>query len=184
MKNRISYLVSSLLMMGTIPAFAQLNVVNENGSIFIKEKSFGPPDEKKYSHIADSLARVLKLNPKDTNSIFERALILEQLNNQLAKATSFTKDPIINLSIAKNLAEEAILLKMTDIRLKVLRAQIYKDLAYRFSVSESWKFTSLQIAERKTKFTLYKGLANKYYDELAILDKGNSYDFAQKKVRY
>lgn len=184
MKNRTFYLVSFLLMFGSLPSFAQLNVVIENGSIYIKETTFGPPDAKKYSPLADSLEKVLKINPKDTTSLFEQALILEQLNNQLAKATSFTRDPISNLTVAKDLAEHAIALKMKDFRLKVLRAQLYKDLAYRFSVSESWKFTSKQIAERKVKYNAYKNLTNKYYDELAVFDRGNAYDYEKLKLKY
>jgi hypothetical protein len=172
------------MLVKALPSFAQLNVVIENGTIYIKKSTFGHPDAKKYSPMADSLEKVLKVNPKDTISLFERALILEQLNNQLAKATTYTRDPISNLTIAKDLAEQAIALKMTDFRLKVLRAQIYKDLAYRYSVSESWKFTSKQIAERKVKFNVYKGLANKYYDELAVLDSSNSYDYQKIKVNY
>jgi hypothetical protein len=183
MKNKTFYLVSFLMVLGTSPLFAQLNVVIENGSIYIKESTFGPPDAKKYSRLADSLDRVLKENPKDTTSLFGRALILEQLNNQLAKATSYTKDPISNLTIAKDLVEQAIALKMRDFRLKVLLAQLYKDLAYRYSVSESWKFTSKQIAERKVKYNAYKELANKYYDELAVLDSGNAYDYQRLKVK-
>jgi hypothetical protein len=183
MKKKALYLVSLLILIIKLPSFAQLNVVIENGSIYIKERSFGPPDAKRYGPKADSLEKVLKLNPKDTTSLFERALILEQLNNQLAKATSYTKDPISNLTIAKDLAEQAISLKMTDFRLKVLRAQLYKDLAYRYSVSESWKFTIKQIAVRKVKYYAYKELANKYYDELAVLDSGNAYDYQRLKVR-
>jgi hypothetical protein len=182
MKNKTFYLVLLLMLVGTLPSFAQLNVVIENGTIYIKQSTYGPPDPRKYSPLADSLEKELKVNPKDTTSLFERALILEQLNNQLAKATSYTRNPISNLTIAKDLTEHAVALKMTDFRLKVLRAQIYKDLAYRFSVSESWKFTSKQISERKVKYNTYKELANKYYDELVKLDKDNSYDYQRLKV--
>jgi hypothetical protein len=183
MKNRSSYLVLLLMLVGTLHSFAQLNVVIENGTIYLKQSTFGPPDAKEYSRLADSLEKVLKINPKDTTSLFKRALLLEQLNNQLAKAASYTKNPISNLTIAKDLAEQAIALKMTDFRLKVLRAQLYKDLAYRFSVSESWKFTSKQIADRKVKYNTYKELENKYYDELAVLDSGNAYDYQRLKIK-
>ena len=184
MKNKTLYLVLLLMLVGTLPSFAQFNVVIENGSIYIKDRSFGPPDAKKYSPIADSLEKILKIQPKDTTSLFERSLILEQLNNQLAKATSYTKDPIINLTIAKDLAEQAAALKMKDFRLKVLRAQVYKDLAYRYSVSETWKFTGKQIAERKIRYNTYKDLSNKIYDELAVLDTVNAYDYQRSKLKY
>jgi hypothetical protein len=168
--------------MGPIRADAQLNVVIENGVIYIKDGGFGPPDAKKYSAKVDSLDKILRAHPDDTTSLFERALLLEQFNNQLAKATSFTKDPIENLTIAKDMAEHAIALNMKDIKLKVLRSQIYADLVYRFSVSETWKFTSKQISDRKIKYNTYKGLANKYYDELALLDKNNAYDYQKLKM--
>ena len=161
---------------------AQLNAVVENGAIYIKEKSLGRLDERKYNAISDSLEKILKVNPKDTTSLFKRALLLEQLNNQLAKPSSYTNDPISNLNVSKDMVEQAIALKMTDFKVKVLRAQIYKDLAYRYAVSESWKFTNKQIAERKVKYETYKDLANKYYDELALLDSRNTYDYKKLKL--
>lgn len=182
MKNYALYQFLILSFVGTLSTHAQINTVMENGAIYIKGGGFGPADAKKYGAKADTLDKTLKAHPNDTTSLFERALLLEQFNNQLAKATSFTKDPIDNLTIAKNMAEHAIALNMKDIKLKVLRAQIYADLVYRFSVSETWKFTSKQISDRKAKYNTYKGLANKYYDELALLDKINAYDYEKLKV--
>jgi hypothetical protein len=66
--------------------------------------------------------------------------------------------------------------------LKVLRAQMYKELTYRFTGDEAWKYNSKQIADRKSLFNSYKELANKYYDELAQLDKSNAYDYGKLKV--
>ncbi|MEO7045688.1 MAG: hypothetical protein ABI091_10320, partial [Ferruginibacter sp.] len=83
---------------------------------------------------------------------------------------------------AKDMTEHAVELHMKDLRIKILRAQIYKDLLYRYSVSESWKFTSKQVVERKERYDTYKELANKYYDELAILDSQNAYDYQKLKV--
>ena len=170
-------------MIGAFRAEAQLNVAVESGVIYIKHSNIGPPDPKKFISLSDSLDKKLKVNPNDTMSLFECALLLEQFNNQLAKATSYTKDPIENLTEAKDMAEHAVGLNMKDIRLKILRAQIYKDLVYRFSVSESWKFTSKQILERKIKYNAYRDLANKCYDELALLDKNNAYDYKKLKVK-
>ena len=169
-------------MIGTLHANAQLNIAVENGVIYIKTATFGPPDPKKFITLTDSLDKNLKAHPDDTTSLFERALLLEQFNNQLAKATSYTKDPIENLTAAKDMTEHAVEL-MKDIRLKILRAQVYKDLVYRFSVNESWKFTNKQISERKIKYNAYKVLANKYYDELALLDNNNAYDYQKLKVK-
>ena len=83
-----------------------------------------------------------------------------------------------------NLAERAVSLNMQSFNLKSLRAQIYKELTYRFTADESWKFNPRQIAARKRQFNVYKELANKYYSELAIIDKSNSYDYQKLKVRY
>ena len=182
MKKNAFYLFSFFLLIGSIRANAQLNVVVENGIISIQSGSFGPPDPKKFNSIIDSLDKNLKEHPNDTTSLFYRALLLEQFNNQLAKASSYTKDPIENLTTSKEITEHAVGLNMQDIRLKVLRAQIYKDLVYRYSVSESWKFTSKQISERKVKCNTYKELANKCYDELAVIDKNNAYDYIRLKV--
>lgn len=183
MKNYACYLIWLLLMLGSFHANAQLHVAVENGIIYIKNTNFGPPDPKNFGSLTDSLDEKLKVHPDDTTSLFERALLLEQFNNQLAKATSYTKDPAENLTVAKGMAEHAVALKMKDLRLKILRAQIYKDLVYRYSVSESWKFTSKEVAERKEKYNGYRGVANKYYEELAILDSPNAYDYQKLKVR-
>jgi hypothetical protein len=81
------------------------------------------------------------------------------------------------------MAEKASSLKMQNFNLKVLRAQLYKELAYRFTGDESWMFNSNQIAKRKSLFNNYKVLANKYYDELVQLDSNNSYDYQKLKVK-
>jgi len=89
-----------------------------------------------------------------------------------------------NLVLARNLADKAMGLKMTNIKLEVLRAQIYKELTYRFTSDEAWKYNSKQIADRKSQFNSYKELANKYYDELAELDSSNAYDYQKLKIKY
>ena len=81
-----------------------------------------------------------------------------------------------------NMVEKAINLKMSDFKLKVLRAQIYKELCYQYAGDESWKFNAKQIAERKAQFNAYKSLANKYYDEVALLDPNNAYDYQKLRV--
>jgi hypothetical protein len=71
---------------------------------------------------------------------------------------------------------------MTDFKLKVLGAQVYKELCYRFTGDESWKYNAKQIVARRRQFNNYKDLANKYYDEVALLDEGNAYDYQKLKV--
>jgi len=176
-------LISFVLMIVASKVSAQPNIVVENGQIYIKTSAFGPPNPSTFKPLTDSLDKRLKLNSNDTSCLFQRALLLEQFNNQLAKAASYTKDPIENLSVARDMAEHAVELQMKDLKLKILRAQVYKDLVYRYSVSESWKFTSKQVAERKVKCDNYKALANKYYDELALLDAGNAYDYERLKIK-
>jgi hypothetical protein len=183
MKTYLKYFILVPLIFGAFTTKAQLEIKVGNGLIYINDRNLGHLNFNKYSPLIDSLDKSLKLHPNDTTSLFERALLFEQFNNQLAKATSLTREPIENLTIAKDLAEHAMVLNMKDIRLKVLQAQIYKDLVYRFSFNESWKFTSKEILERKQKRNTYKELANNYYDELALIDKDNAYNYEKLKVK-
>ena len=86
MKNHAYYLLLILLSIGTLHANAQLNIVLENGTVYIKSANFGPPDPEIFTSIIDSLDKKLKGRPDDTTCLFQRALLLEQFNNQLAKA--------------------------------------------------------------------------------------------------
>lgn len=182
MKKRFVYIISAMLFVYSISVKAQVPVKVENGTIFINDGSF-KPDPNKYTLIADSLDKRLKLNDKDTTSLFFRALLYLSFNDLKAKPYQGEKGALENLTAGKNLAEKAIDLNMQDFKLKVLRAQIYKELCYRYSGDESWKFDNKQIAERRIQFNTYKELANKYYDELAFLDKPNTYDYEKLKVK-
>jgi len=182
MKSKAFYLLL-LLINGSFRANAQLNVAVKNGIIYIENGGVGRPDPRKYGGVIDSLEKNIKTHPNDTTSLFERALLFEQLNNQLAKPSTYSKDPIEFLTIAKNIVEHAVTLQMKDIRLKILHAQIFRDLVYQFSVSESWKFTSKQISDRQEKYLRYKAAANSCYEELSVLDKRNAYDYLRLKVK-
>jgi len=177
------YILPAILLFYSVPVAAQLPVIVESGMIYINDGSF-KPDPKKYRVLADSLDKKLKINNKDTISLFFRSLLYLSFNDLKAKPFQGEKGALKNLIIAKELAEKAISLKMQNFNLKVLRAQIYKELAYRFTADEAWKYSNKQIAERKSQFNTYKELANKYYSELADLDKPNTTDYEKLKVKY
>jgi hypothetical protein len=140
------------------------------------------PRADKYLSLADTLDKRIKVNPSDTISLFFRAFLYEQFNNLGSEPNASSVVALKNLTTAKNMVEKALGLKMNDFNLKVLRAQTYKELCYRFSGDESWKYNAKQISERKALFNSYKAFANKYYDEVAMLDKNNAYDYQKLKV--
>ncbi len=170
-----------ILLVSSLSAHAQLRIKVVYGSIGIDDGSL-TPNEKKYAVLTDSLDRNLKIHSNDTTSLFLRALLYLRYNSLIAKPYSADKIALENLEIAKKMAERAISLNMKNFNLKILRAQIYKELIYRFAGDESWKYNSKQIAERRELFNSYKELANKCYDDLAEMDKRNTYDYQQLKV--
>ncbi|WP_429378353.1 hypothetical protein [Mucilaginibacter sp. UYCu711] len=151
--------------------------------IYINDGSYRP-DPKKYIALADSLNKKLKLNDQDTTSAYYRALLYLNFNDLKSVPFPGDKTAFTNLVVAKVLADRAISLKMKNINLKIVRAQICKELAYRYSGDESWKYNTKQIADRRAQFNSYKELANKYYTELAELDKPNAYDYDKLRVNY
>ncbi|SDP46029.1 hypothetical protein SAMN05428975_1309 [Mucilaginibacter sp. OK268] len=160
---------------------AQVPIRLVAGQLIINDGSFVPRADK-YLSLTDTLDKSIKINPSDTTSLLSRALLYVQFNNLRSEPNASSVVALKNLTIAKNMVEKAINLKMIDFNLKVLRAQVYKELCYRFSGDESWKFNAKQIAERKAQFNAYKMMANKYYDDLALLDKDNAYDYQKLKV--
>lgn len=173
--------VAVTLFFNSITVHAQVKARVSSGLISIDDGSI-IPNEKKYATVADSLDKNLKAHPNDTASLFSRALIYVQFNGLMAKPLQGSPGALSNLTIARNMVEKAVNLKMQSFQLKVLRAQVYKELAYRFTADESWKYNSKQVAERRKLFNSYKELANKYYDELAEMDKKNAYDYRKLKV--
>ncbi|WPU99073.1 hypothetical protein SNE26_23965 [Mucilaginibacter sp. cycad4] len=175
-------IISLLIVYGEL-ALCQIPTRIISGKVMINDGSLIPKQEK-YALITDSLKKQLEANPNDTTSLFYRALLLDCFNEQLAKPAPTEKGALENLQRAANLIDKAISLKMQDFKLKVLRAQVYKDLAYRFGGDESYKFTVKQINERRVLFNTYKEKANKLYNELAEIDKDNAYDYQKLKVNY
>lgn len=155
----------------------------ESGLLHINDGSF-KPDPQKYVLVTDSLNKALKISDKDTTALFLRSALYLSFNNLRAKPSPIDKSALENLVIAKNLAEKAIDLKMKAFNLKVLHAQLYRELTYRFTGDESWKYNAKQIAERKSQFNTYKERANSCYAELMEIDKPNAYDYEKLKVKY
>ncbi len=174
--------LATLIILLPKPSFSQLKIVIDNGMVRIEDGSlFFMPGN--YRTIADSLDEVLKSGRGDTTVLFECALIYDQSNNQLAKPVPGDKDAFEHLLKAGDLVEKAFELKMRALTLKILRAQIYRDLTYRFIDDQSWKFNSEEIQRRRALFNNYKTLANKYYSQLAQLDKNNAWDYQRLNVK-
>lgn len=124
----------------------------------------------------------MKLHPSDTTCLYLRSVLYLSLNKIEVNPDLGSKITFDNLVIAKKMTEKAANLKMQNFYLRVLRAEIYKELTYRLAGDKSWKLNSQQISERRNWFNDYKHLANQYYDELALLDKRNAYDYIKLKV--
>ncbi len=181
-KRNLFFLFLIILIIKSTFSFAQLPVQVRSGLIYINDGTIGSPKPNKYAALTDSLDKNLKLHPNDTTSLFIRGVLYLSLNRVIVNPDLGNKIAFENLIMAKNMAEKAINLKMQNFYLKVLRAEIYRELTYRLGGDELWKFNSKQITQRRAQFNSYKELANKYYDELAILDKVNAYDYQKLKV--
>lgn len=181
-KSNLFFLFLIILSVKSTFSFAQLPVQVRSGLIYINDGTIGNPKPNKYAALTDSLDKNLKHHPNDTTSLFFRAVLYLSLNRVIVNPYLGNKTAFNNLVTAKNMVEKAITLNMQNFYLKVLRAEIYRELTFRLGGDESWKFSSNQITQRRTQFNSYKELANKYYDELADVDKGNAYDYQKLKV--
>lgn len=141
------------------------------------------PSEKKYAHLTDSLDRNLTVHPNDTTSLFYRSMLFLQFNNFVVNPDISTNHATNKLLLAKRMADRADSLKMQRFELKILRAQICRELTNRYAPVGTWRFNDKQMTDRKRKFDYYHGLANTYYDQLAILDKRNAYYYQKLKVK-
>jgi hypothetical protein len=182
-KRNLFFLFLIILIVKSTFSFAQLPVQVRSGVIYINDGTIGSPKPNKYAALTDSLDKNLKLHPNDTTSLFIRGVLYLSLNRVVVNPDLGNKIAFENLVIAKNLAEKAVNLKMQNFYLRVLRAEIYRELAYRLAGDQSWKFNSKQITQRRSQFNSYKELANKYYDELAQQDKNNAWDYQKLKVK-
>jgi hypothetical protein len=137
----------------------------------------------RYTTTIDSLDKILKVYPNDTTTLFYRALLYSLSNNLMARPYQRENGALENLLIGKTQVEKSIYLGMSGFKIRVLRAQLYSDITYRYTGDESWMFNKKQIAERKAQFNRYKDLTNKYYDELAQEDRNNAWDYQRLKVK-
>lgn len=182
MKNLFTCLLVAIAIMHVSFSFGQLQTKIVAGQLMINDGALTPRLQK-YGPLADSLDKVLVKKADDSTSLFNRALLLDLFNNVFAKPAAIDKSAFVNLERARSLVERAIGLKMTDFRLKVLRAQVYRDLTYRYSGDATYMYNSQQIADRRAQFSSYQSLANKCYDELAAFDPKNANDFQKLKVK-
>lgn len=161
---------------------AQVPIKIVNGQIVRNDGTFGKFQTQKYKSLVDSLNKSLKLKPTDTTSLFTLATIHLLSNDFLSKPYQREKDALENLILAKDMVENALNYGMQGLYLKILRAQIYRELVYRFTGDESWMFDSKQTTVRRKQFNSYKELVNKYYQELALYDPSRAYDYNKLKV--
>ncbi|WP_443938801.1 hypothetical protein [Pedobacter sp. MW01-1-1] len=185
MKNNCK-IIPLLFLLLPLSIFAQLPQTKIYSGII---RTFEPsmnlvPAKGKYTKLTDSLEKNLTKNPKDTTSLFYLALIYYSYNQLLAEPQQHAKGSLEKLTKAKDMIESAIKLEKTDLNTKILRAQIYYELCYRFSADELWMFSKTELARRKKLFDSYKASTNTYYDELAYEDKKNAYDYSRKKITY
>jgi len=178
-QNKI-ILLAGLIIFSANPVFAQLKFKIISDNIYISDGSivFKP---SKYIAKTDSLANILKKHPKDTIVLFTHAVLVLKANDQLAKPHPSISE-LKNLQMANAEADTALKTGMTDIRLKVLRAQLLKSLAYQYSADERWQFSKDQIQSRRSAFLGYQNSANMEFDNLANLDVTNAYDYQKQKT--
>jgi hypothetical protein len=183
MKTSIFYfLFPSLCFLFINATQAQPPVKVINGVIFVGNSSL-EKNEKIYAPLIDSLDKKLKANINDTTSLFYRALFYIQYNSYVVNPDLSTNRATNKLLLARKMADRADSLKMRNFNLKVLRAQICKELTNRYAPIETWRFNDKQLADRKKKFEYYKNLANQYYGQLAEVDKSNAWDYQKLKVK-
>ncbi|WEA01755.1 hypothetical protein [Mucilaginibacter sp. SJ] len=177
-----SFFFSALIIIFNIceTAVAQVRSNILYGQLLLNNETFRPSLEK-YRRDIDRLDKALSADHNDTIALFERALLLDKFNNIQAFPKQDEPKALQGLRTAERYANRADSLGMKDIKLKVLRAQIYKDLAYRFLGDERWKYNGKAGVGRKNSFELYKKKANELYEKLAELDVANAYDYKKLK---
>lgn len=176
------YVLSVLSLGLVLQGSAQHPVRVVSGMIALDDGTL-TPKENKYKLFTDSLDRNLQTHPKDTTSLFFRALLYIRFNSIMANPDLSSTRATNNLRTAKAMADQADSLKMKSFYLKVLRAEVCKELNGRYAPVDFWRYTNQQATERKKKYLYYIDLANKYYDELAVLDSANAYDYQKLKVK-
>jgi hypothetical protein len=175
-------LMMTCLMLASMNGQAHPRVKIVSGMLVFDDGT-SAPNEKKYAAFTDSLDRNLKSKPNDTTSLFYRSFLYLKFNSMVAKPDQSTSQPSNNLEHALDLADLADSLNMQDLKLKVLKAQLCKELTFRHAPMDAWRYNAKQITERKKKYEYYKALANKYYDRLTVLDSRDAYDFQRLKIK-
>lgn len=177
-------IVIALAIVCLVPALSsgQLKSSVINGSIQIEDNPLFF-NAKKYIGVADSLNNRITKHPTDTTALFELALIIDLSNNVMSKPFPGDKIAYLSLLRADTLVNQATKLGMHNRKLTILRAQIYRDLTFRFADDQSWKFNNDEISRRRALFNNYKTLANKMYSDLEVEDKANASDYGKLIVK-
>ena len=180
--KRSQFLIALVLVMLVVAngVSAQPKVKVVNGLISLDDFS---PTPKKYALFSDSLDKKLKSNPNDTTSLFFKALLYLQFNSFQVEPDLGSNVATQRLTAAREMADRADSLQMKSFNLKVLKAQICKELTHRYAPIEVWRFNAAQLAARKKKFDYYKDLANRAYAELETIDKSNAYAYHRLMVK-
>jgi hypothetical protein len=177
--KRALFILTFLLLVKFTVAQPPIKIVN--GRVSMDDRTYGFMPIK-YKATIDSLDRLLKAHPNDTTGLFYRALFYSLSNNLMARPYQRENGALENLIKGKNLLEKAMSLGMSSLRIRVLRAQIYSDITYRFTGDESWMFNQKQITDRKAQYNKFRGLTNKLYDQLAQEDKNNAWVYQKLRV--
>ena len=180
MKLIKTLLIVLALWQSPLTTCAQIPLKTEFGMLMMDDHRLGY-DPSRYQRSADSLDRVLKVRAKDTTALFYRSALL-LMGNQVTVRSAPGPEPLSKLQLAKSLADTAIAHGMKDRRLKVLQAQILKSLCYQYASDESWKYRPAEVVKRKLSFNRYKEQANRLYEELAVRDPNDAYDYRKLKV--
>lgn len=180
--------MKKLLILSITPIFlilhqghAQPPIKVRNGLIYMDDGTL-TPNQKQYPELTDKLDKTLKSNPNDTVTLFYRSVLLIRYNGMIAKPSQIDQNAYKNLLYAASLVHRGDSLNMKSFEFKVLRAEVYREICYRYLGDQSWKVNASQASLRRKEFNNYKDLANRYYDELANLDKDDAYTFNKLKV--
>lgn len=179
--KKLLLLSTTLIGLLSNQGYAQPPVKVRNGLIYMDDGTL-TPNQKQYPELTDNLEKALKANPNDTAALFYRSVLLIRYNGMMAKPSQIDQAAYKNLLYASNLLHRADSLNMKSFEFKVLRAEVYREICYRYQGDQSWKVNASQASLRRKEFNNFKDLANQYYDELANLDRDDAYTFNKLKV--
>jgi hypothetical protein len=161
---------------------AQFNTKVASGQVVIDDGTL-TPNENHYTGVLDRLKENLRKNPHDTTSLYLSSVLLLRFNSLMARPDLTNVRYLNNLLIGLQLADLADSLNMKDFKLKVIKAQLCKEITYRLSPAEPWRYNKQELADRRIKYLFYKNKTNSYLDQLAGIDTPDAYDFQRQKIK-